>query len=91
MELLYTGLPEDSYLDAALTTVLQIHLEEQAGDILVFLTGQEEIESLQQLLRHRLPLPLRTACCHVLPVTPNSNHNSKPQLQTVTPNRNSKL
>ncbi|KAL0046865.1 hypothetical protein WJX82_000241 [Trebouxia sp. C0006] len=53
VELLYTGLPEDSYLDAALTTVLQIHLEEQAGDILVFLTGQEEIESLQQLLRHR--------------------------------------
>ncbi len=47
------GLPEDSYLDAALTTVLQIHLEEQPGDILVFLTGQEEIESLQQLLRHR--------------------------------------
>ncbi|DBA69678.1 hypothetical protein WJX79_010671 [Trebouxia sp. C0005] len=53
VELLYTALPEDSYLDAALTTVLQIHLEEQAGDILVFLTGQEEIESLQQLLRHR--------------------------------------
>ena len=53
VEQLYTGLPEDSYLDAALTTVLQIHLEEQAGDVLVFLTGQEEIESLQQLLRHR--------------------------------------
>ena len=53
VELLYTGLPEDSYLDAALTTVLQIHLQEQAGDVLVFLTGQEEIESLQQLLRHR--------------------------------------
>lgn len=53
VELLYTGLPEDSYLDAALTTVLQIHLEEQAGDVLLFLTGQDEIESLQQLLRHR--------------------------------------
>lgn len=53
VDLLYTGLPEDSYLDAALTTVLQVHLEEQPGDILVFLTGQEEIESLQQLLRHR--------------------------------------
>ena len=53
MELLYTGMPEDSYLDAALTTVLQIHIEEAPGDILVFLTGQEEIESLQQLIRHR--------------------------------------
>ena len=53
VDVLYTGLPEDSYLDAALTTILQIHLEEPPGDILVFLTGQEEIESLQQLLRHR--------------------------------------
>lgn len=53
MQLLYTGLPQDSYLDAALTTTLQIHLEEEPGDVLVFLTGQEEIESLQQLLKHR--------------------------------------
>ena len=53
VEILYTGLPEDSYLDAALTTVLQVHLEEQPGDILVFLTGQEEIHSLHHLLTHR--------------------------------------
>ena len=53
VELLYTALSEDSYLDAALTTVLQVHLEEQAGDILVFLTGQDEIDSLHHLLIRR--------------------------------------
>jgi HrpA-like RNA helicase len=34
-----------SYLDRAIETVKTIHLEEGEGDILVFLTGQQEIES----------------------------------------------
>lgn len=32
--------PESDYLDAALITVLQIHLSEPEGDVLLFLTGQ---------------------------------------------------
>ena len=35
-------------------TVLQIHLGSADGDILVFLPGQEEIESLEALLRLKL-------------------------------------
>lgn len=62
VEVLYTGLPEDSYLDAALTTVLQVHLEEGPGDILVFLTGQQEIDSLHHLLAHRLH-PAQSCSC----------------------------
>jgi ATP-dependent RNA helicase DHX8/PRP22 len=31
----------------------QIHLEETPGDILLFLTGQEEIESMERLLKER--------------------------------------
>lgn len=34
----------------------QIHLEETAGDVLVFLTGQEEIESVERLLNERAAL-----------------------------------
>ncbi|KIY98086.1 RNA helicase [Monoraphidium neglectum] len=45
--------PEDNYLDAALNAVLQVHCEEGPGDILVFLTGQEEIEGLERLLMDR--------------------------------------
>ena len=33
MEILYTKEPESDYLDAALITVMQIHLNEPAGDI----------------------------------------------------------
>lgn len=32
----------------------QVHLEEGPGDILVFLTGQEEIESAERLVHERL-------------------------------------
>lgn len=36
--------PERDYLEAAIRTVVQIHVCEPPGDILVFLTGEEEIE-----------------------------------------------
>lgn len=54
VEILYTKQPESDYLDAALITVLQIHLTEPEGDILVFLTGQEEIDHACQSLYERM-------------------------------------
>ena len=45
VEVFYTPNPEKDYLEAAIRTVLQIHLTEPTpGDILLFLTGEEEIE-----------------------------------------------
>ncbi|KAJ6006534.1 hypothetical protein N7451_004478 [Penicillium sp. IBT 35674x] len=46
----YTSQPEANYLAAAITTVFQIHVTQGAGDILVFLTGQEEIDAAEQSL-----------------------------------------
>ncbi|XP_058095795.1 probable pre-mRNA-splicing factor ATP-dependent RNA helicase DEAH5 [Magnolia sinica] len=54
VEILYTKQPESDYLDAALITVLQIHLTEPEGDILLFLTGQEEIDHACQSLYERM-------------------------------------
>ncbi|EEQ30745.1 ATP-dependent RNA helicase DHX8 [Microsporum canis CBS 113480] len=45
VEIMYSKEPESDYLDAALVTVMQIHLTEPAGDILLFLTGKEEIDT----------------------------------------------
>jgi pre-mRNA-splicing factor ATP-dependent RNA helicase DHX16 len=39
----YTSQPEANYLAAAITTIFQIHVTQGKGDILVFLTGEEEI------------------------------------------------
>ena len=53
IEINHTKAPEADYLDAAIFTVLHIHVKEEPGDILVFLTGQEEIETVEENLKHR--------------------------------------
>lgn len=54
VEVMYTKEPETDYLDAALITVMQIHLREPPGDILLFLTGQEEIDTACEILYERM-------------------------------------
>jgi pre-mRNA-splicing factor ATP-dependent RNA helicase DHX15/PRP43 len=44
VEIFYTQEPEPHYVEAAIRTVLTIHRVEEPGDILLFLTGEEEIE-----------------------------------------------
>ncbi|KAJ1679937.1 hypothetical protein EV182_001018 [Spiromyces aspiralis] len=51
VEIYNTKAPEANYLTAAVTTVLQIHASQPRGDILVFLTGQDEIEQAQENLQ----------------------------------------
>lgn len=52
VEMNYSMQPEANYLSAAITTVFQIHLSQpMPGDILVFLTGQDEIEQAEASLQ----------------------------------------
>jgi pre-mRNA-splicing factor ATP-dependent RNA helicase DHX15/PRP43 len=44
VEIFYTSEPQPDYVEAAISTVLMIHRSEDPGDILLFLTGEEEIE-----------------------------------------------
>jgi pre-mRNA-splicing factor ATP-dependent RNA helicase DHX15/PRP43 len=44
VEIFYTPEAERDYLEAAIRTVVQVHVCEPPGDILIFLTGEEEIE-----------------------------------------------
>ena len=47
----YTSEPVQDWVDAALRTIFQIHHKEpMPGDILVFLTGQDTVESLESLV-----------------------------------------
>ncbi|KAJ2650629.1 DEAH-box ATP-dependent RNA helicase prp22 [Coemansia sp. RSA 1250] len=54
VEVLFSREPETDYLDSALMTVMQIHLTEPPGDILLFLTGQEEIDTSCEILYERM-------------------------------------
>ena len=54
VDIYYTKNPEADYVDASVVTVLQIHISQPLdGDILVFLTGQEEIETAAEILTKR--------------------------------------
>ncbi|KAJ2654909.1 DEAH-box ATP-dependent RNA helicase prp22 [Coemansia sp. RSA 1200] len=54
VEIMFLREPETAYLDAALMAVMQIHLTEPPGDILLFLTGQEEIDTACEILCERM-------------------------------------
>lgn len=54
VEVFYSTDPEKDYLEAALIVIMQIHLREPPGDILLFLTGQEEIDNACQILYERM-------------------------------------
>lgn len=68
VEILYSKEPESDYLDSALVTVMQIHLTEPPGDILVFLTGQEEIDTACEILHERMKALPNVPHLHILPV-----------------------
>ncbi|KAH8852026.1 putative pre-mRNA-splicing factor ATP-dependent RNA helicase mog-4 [Schistosoma japonicum] len=53
VDIYYTKAPEADYIEAAIISILQIHVTQPSGDILVFLTGQEEIETANELLMER--------------------------------------
>ena len=53
VHIFYTKAPEADYIDACVVTILQIHVTQPLGDILVFLTGQEEIETCQEILTEK--------------------------------------
>ncbi|KAI8997091.1 P-loop containing nucleoside triphosphate hydrolase protein [Pilobolus umbonatus] len=47
---MFTIEPQPDYLDACLVSIFQIHVNNPKGDILVFLPGQDAIESLSSLV-----------------------------------------
>ena len=63
METFHSKSPCEDYVDGAVKQVLQIHLSLPPGDILVFMTGQEDIEITCQVVqggRHCLETVLDT-------------------------------
>ncbi|ODN75120.1 hypothetical protein, variant [Cryptococcus amylolentus CBS 6039] len=51
VETFFTQEPENDYVEAAIRTVLFIHQAEDEGDVLLFLTGEEEIEDACRKIR----------------------------------------
>lgn len=54
VDVMFSRSPVEDYVDQAVQQVLSIHVSQGQGDILVFMTGQEDIESTCELIQERL-------------------------------------
>jgi pre-mRNA-splicing factor ATP-dependent RNA helicase DHX38/PRP16 len=68
VETFHSKSPCEDYVDSAVKQVLQIHLTSPKGDILVFMTGQEDIEATCSVVEERLELLDDPAPLAVLPI-----------------------
>lgn len=70
VEIYYTSEFQRDYLDSAIRTVLQIHVAEEEGDILLFLTGEEEIEDAVRKISLESDQLIREQSCGPLSIYP---------------------
>ncbi|CAN9501670.1 unnamed protein product [Ophioblennius macclurei] len=86
VDIFYTKAPEADYLEACVVSVLQIHVTQPTGDILVFLTGQEEIEACCELLQERCRrLGSKIAELLILPIYANLPSDMQAKIFNPTP------
>lgn len=69
VDILYLEEPAEDYVERAVKTVLDIHNSEPAGDILLFLTGRDEIEeTIKKIVERSDSLPNGTSGILPLPM-----------------------
>lgn len=54
VDLMFGKNPCEDYVDAAVKQALQIHLQPNEGDMLIFMPGQEDIEVTCEVIAERL-------------------------------------
>ncbi|CBF74845.1 hypothetical protein AN4032.2 [Aspergillus nidulans FGSC A4] len=64
----FSRTPCEDYVDSAVKQVLAIHVSQGPGDILVFMTGQEDIEATCELVDERLKLLNDPPKLSILPI-----------------------
>lgn len=86
VDIYYTPSPEANYLEAAIVTVFQIHTSQGDGDVLVFLTGQEEIErAAERITEIRRKLGSRVRELIVAPIYANMPSELQAKIFEPTP------
>ncbi len=68
VDIQYSRSPCEDYVDSAVKQVLAIHVSQPAGDILVFMTGQEDIEATCELVEERLKMLNDPPKLSILPI-----------------------
>ncbi|KAI3895007.1 hypothetical protein MKW92_036794, partial [Papaver armeniacum] len=62
VDIVYSSERPTSYLDACLNKALDIHIHQPPGDVLIFMTGQDDIDKCVKKLEERIQ-SLEAGCC----------------------------
>eukprot|EP00331_Platyophrya_macrostoma_P000488 CAMPEP_0176405924 /NCGR_PEP_ID=MMETSP0127-20121128/601_1 /TAXON_ID=938130 /ORGANISM="Platyophrya macrostoma, Strain WH" /LENGTH=690 /DNA_ID=CAMNT_0017785023 /DNA_START=20 /DNA_END=2092 /DNA_ORIENTATION=- len=82
VEVYFCRTPEANYVEAAIRTATQIHLYEGPGDILIFLCGEDEIETACERLQNGIAMAEHSSAnCHKGPVAVLPLYSSLPPQQ----------
>ena len=84
VDALYLEEPTEDYVERAVKTVFNIHASEAEGDILVFMTGREEIDSVIQMISDRAT-SLHPRAASILPLPLYAGLTSEQQLYVFEP------
>ncbi len=68
VDILFAKSPCEDYVDGAVKQILGIHLSHPPGDILVFMTGQEDIEATCEVTKQRLEELTDAPNLEILPI-----------------------
>ncbi|KAG0171394.1 hypothetical protein DFQ30_001077 [Apophysomyces sp. BC1015] len=92
VDILYTEKHVEDYVERAIQTVFDIHTKEPAGDILVFMTGREEIDTIVSELYDRAKtLPERSMSLIVLPLYAGLTSEEQMRIFETTPRHSRKV
>ncbi|KAI1343970.1 P-loop containing nucleoside triphosphate hydrolase protein [Xylariaceae sp. FL0016] len=89
IDVLYLESPAEDYVEKAVSTVFEIHEKEPDGDILVFLTGREEIETATQAIAER-SAQLRANSQAIQPLPLYAGLSTEQQMYVFEPSENSR-
>ncbi|CAI2387482.1 unnamed protein product [Moneuplotes crassus] len=90
VEVYYTEQPEEDYFVAAIRTVIQIHSYEDKGDILLFLTGEEEIENACNAIKETVEKLEKVGDLSVIPLYSSLPPTMQQRIFEDPPPKNSK-
>ncbi|XP_002962098.2 probable pre-mRNA-splicing factor ATP-dependent RNA helicase DEAH4 [Selaginella moellendorffii] len=85
VEIMYSTEQPVSYVESAVETAIEIHAKEPPGDILVFMTGQEEIEKVIAKLEHRVQTLEEGSCMDALVLPLHASLPPEFQARVFTP------
>lgn len=84
IDILYLDSPTEDYVEKAIETIFAIHAKEDKGDILVFLTGREEIEHAVNAVAER-SLQIKTETQSLLPLPLYAGLTTEQQMYVFEP------